>query len=153
LNVFWKTIQIRAQVTSFILEVLSMTNSMTKIILCWKRNSWVFMEYKRNGAAYRAHPNYNSFGEWYDWAMMRFESVEEIMMSKSMEKEVVLTIFMSRKDFLLLASTRSVYFSIVHYCMSTNIVLMAFWWKDGKKNMNWMAENYFLCCTVLVWFV
>jgi len=23
-----------------------------------------------------AHPNYNSFGEWYDWAMVKFEPAE-----------------------------------------------------------------------------
>jgi len=33
----------------------------------------IFTDYKRNGTTYRAHPNYNSNGEWYDWAMIRFE--------------------------------------------------------------------------------
>jgi len=33
----------------------------------------IFTEYKRNGTTYRAHPNYNSCGEWYDWTMIRFE--------------------------------------------------------------------------------
>ena len=34
---------------------------------------FIFTEYKRNGITYRAHPNYNSFGEWYDWAMVKFK--------------------------------------------------------------------------------
>jgi len=33
----------------------------------------LFTEYKRDGSTYHAHPNYNSFGEWYDWTMARFE--------------------------------------------------------------------------------
>jgi len=33
----------------------------------------LFTEYKRERAMYHAHPNYNSFGEWYDWTMIRFE--------------------------------------------------------------------------------
>ena len=37
----------------------------------------LFTEYRRNGTTYRAHPNYNSFGEWYDWAMVKFEIDEE----------------------------------------------------------------------------
>jgi len=32
----------------------------------------IFIEYKRNGTIYCAHPNYNSFGEWHDWAMIKF---------------------------------------------------------------------------------
>ena len=34
----------------------------------------IFTDYKKNGVTYRPHPNYNSFGEWYDWAMVKFES-------------------------------------------------------------------------------
>ena len=33
----------------------------------------LWTEYKRNGVTYCAHPNYNSFGEQYDWAMIQFE--------------------------------------------------------------------------------
>jgi len=36
-------------------------------------NIKIFTEYKRNGVIYHAHPNFNSFGEWYDWAMITFE--------------------------------------------------------------------------------
>jgi len=37
----------------------------------------VFTEYRRNGTKYCAHPSYNSFGEWYDWAMVKFEIDDE----------------------------------------------------------------------------
>jgi len=37
---------------------------------------FIFTEYKRNGTSYGAHPNYNSLGEWYDWAMVNFESAD-----------------------------------------------------------------------------
>ena len=30
-----------------------------------------FTEYKRNGVLFRAHPNYQSNGEWYDWVMIK----------------------------------------------------------------------------------
>jgi len=30
----------------------------------------LFTEYKREGSTYHAHPNYNSFGEWYDWTQL-----------------------------------------------------------------------------------
>ena len=33
----------------------------------------VYTEYKRDGIIFRAHPNYNSFGEWYDWVMLNFD--------------------------------------------------------------------------------
>jgi len=32
----------------------------------------IYTEYKRDGIIFWAHPNYNSFGEWYDWVMLDF---------------------------------------------------------------------------------
>jgi len=37
----------------------------------------IYTEYKRNGTTYRAHPNFNSCGEWYDWAMIKFETDDD----------------------------------------------------------------------------
>ena len=34
----------------------------------------IHLEYVRNGVTFRCHPNYKSNGEWYDWAMIRFDS-------------------------------------------------------------------------------
>jgi len=34
----------------------------------------IYTEYKRNHRIIWAHPNYNSFGEWYDWVMVKFAS-------------------------------------------------------------------------------
>jgi len=34
----------------------------------------LFTDYNQNGVTYRTHPNFNPFGEWYDWAMVKFES-------------------------------------------------------------------------------
>jgi hypothetical protein len=33
-----------------------------------------FTEYKRDGKTYRAHPNYQSVGEWYDFAMILWQT-------------------------------------------------------------------------------
>jgi len=37
----------------------------------------VYTEYKREDIIFRAHPNYNSFGEWYDWVMLDFDEPED----------------------------------------------------------------------------
>ncbi len=37
----------------------------------------VYTEYKRVGIIFHAHPNYNSFGEWYDWVMLDFAAPDD----------------------------------------------------------------------------
>jgi len=37
----------------------------------------VYTEYKREDIIFRSHPNYNSFGEWYDWVMLDFDAPED----------------------------------------------------------------------------
>jgi len=37
----------------------------------------VYTEYKRDGIIFHAHPNYNSFGEWYDWVMLDFAAPDD----------------------------------------------------------------------------
>ena len=37
----------------------------------------VYTEYKRDDIIFHAHPNYNSFGEWYDWVMLDFDAPED----------------------------------------------------------------------------
>ena len=34
----------------------------------------IHLEYVQNGVTFRCHPNYKSNGEWYDWAMIWFDS-------------------------------------------------------------------------------
>jgi len=37
----------------------------------------VYTEFKQDGIIFHAHPNYNSFGEWYDWVMLDFDAPED----------------------------------------------------------------------------
>ena len=34
-------------------------------------------EYVKNGIVYRSHPNFQSDGAWYDWAMVKFADENE----------------------------------------------------------------------------
>jgi len=54
-----------------------MMKRIIRIILYGQTQIGIFTESKRNGVTYHAHPNYNSFGEWYDWAMVAFECEDE----------------------------------------------------------------------------
>jgi len=42
-----------------------------------KKSIFEVYEYKRDGIIIHAHPNYNSFGEWYDWVMMDFAAPDD----------------------------------------------------------------------------
>ena len=37
-----------------------------------------FTEYKRDGKTFRAHPDYSSRGEWYDWTMIHWEATDDV---------------------------------------------------------------------------
>jgi len=66
-----KRIRARCQLDPIILNFL-LKRERIRTIHCFRIE--IFTDYKQNGVTYRAHPNYNSFGEWYDWAMVKFES-------------------------------------------------------------------------------
>jgi len=102
----------------------------------------IYTDYKRNGTTYRAHPNYNSSGEWYDWAMIRFEIEEEITHKDKdevhgyYEKDLFpgkILCFLKSKDDSIEA--------IVHCCMASDHkgdgILVERWNKefeqDGRK--------------------
>jgi len=37
----------------------------------------VYTEYKRDRINFCVHPNYNSFGDWYDWVMLDFAAPDD----------------------------------------------------------------------------
>jgi len=68
-----KSVQTRCQLHPIILDFLYKERVQKDYPLKGQTIIELWTEYKRNGVTYRAHPNYNSFGEWYDWAMIQFE--------------------------------------------------------------------------------
>ena len=48
--------------------------------LSYPRRDWEFfteLRSKKNGTIFRAHPNYQSLGEWYDWCLIQWSSTFE----------------------------------------------------------------------------
>jgi len=102
----------------------------------------IYTEYKRNGTTYRAHPNYNSSGEWYDWAMIRFETDDE----ESNDQNSVIPGYYENdlypgKILCFLKSQEGSIEAIVHCCMASDHkgegILVERWEKefeyDGRK--------------------
>jgi len=69
-----KSVRMRRELHPSILSFISQEKENEEFALFGEKTIFIFTEYKRNGTTYRAHPNYNSFGEWYDWAMVKFEA-------------------------------------------------------------------------------
>jgi len=69
-----KRIRAKCQLDPMILDFLAEQKDNKDYPLYQQNRIEIFTDYKQNGVTYRAHPNYNSFGEWYDWAMVKFES-------------------------------------------------------------------------------
>lgn len=42
----------------------------------WPTEVYGYTEYVSNGRRYRAEPGYRSLGDWYDWAMIKYEEVQ-----------------------------------------------------------------------------
>ena len=70
-----KSVRIMRELHPTIISFLIQQKNNEYFPLFGEQDILIFTEYKRNGTTYRAHPNYNSFGEWYDWAMVKFETV------------------------------------------------------------------------------
>ena len=68
-----KSVLIRRELHPSIISFLLQEEENIYFPLYGQQDIYIFTEYKRNGTTYRAHPNYNSFGEWFDWAMVKFE--------------------------------------------------------------------------------
>lgn len=79
------------------------------IIECWT-------EYKRDGSIYRAHPNFNSVGEWYDWALFLFEPANPMHTTfpKSMYPSKILCFYRIQGDDPLKI------FAVIHTCLTRN---------------------------------
>jgi len=68
-----KSVRTRRELHPIIISFLFQEQDFDDYPLYGERMINIYTEYKRDGTCYRAHPNYNSFGEWYDWAMVKFE--------------------------------------------------------------------------------
>jgi hypothetical protein len=68
-----KSVRTRRELHPTLLTFLFLEQTFEDFPLYGQKTIHIFTEYKRNGNTYSAHPNYNSFGEWYDWAMIKFE--------------------------------------------------------------------------------
>jgi len=71
-----KSVRIRRELHPSIISFICQEEENEEFALFGERTIFIFTEYKRNGTTYHAHPNYNSFGEWYDWAMVKFETAD-----------------------------------------------------------------------------
>ena len=71
-----KSVRIRREQHPSIISFIHQEEENEEFALFGENTIFISTEYKRNGTTYCAHPNYNSFGEWYDWAMVKFESAD-----------------------------------------------------------------------------
>jgi len=69
-----KSVRIRRELHPVLKTFLYVDGKCVDFPFFGQKHIFIFTEYKRNGITYRAHPNYKSFGEWYDWAMVKFEA-------------------------------------------------------------------------------
>jgi len=98
----------------------------------------IITEYKRNGVTYHAHPNYNSVGEWYDWAMVRFELENDNTNLQEEEEEGYYgKIFFLQKHFVLYVQ-RMIQF-MLSFIAAIQIITVktVFLWNIGKMNLKW----------------
>jgi len=94
----------------------------------------IFTEYKRNGTTYRAHPKYNSCGEWYDWVMIRFEMECQKKKKKGFYDN---DLFLGKILCFLQSKNKSID-AIVHCCMASDHsddgILVERWNKEYQKD-------------------
>jgi len=103
----------------------------------------IFTEYKRNGTIYRAHPNYNSFGEWYDWAMIKFESEGDRNFPVNQNKGYYDNkLYPSKILCFLQAEDMSIY-AVAHCCCACDhegdSILMERWTKEYAVDENMLV--------------
>ena len=97
----------------------------------------IFTDYKQNGVTYRAHPNYNSFGEWYDWAMVKFESED---LSEDDDFGYYASDLYPAKVLCFVKAHDETIHAIIHCCMasdhSQDSILVEHWKKEYKVEDN-----------------
>ncbi len=112
----------------------------------------LWTECKRNGVMYCAHPNYNSFGEWYDWAMIQFE-IDGGISDLSDEEQAGYyadNLFPSKILCFMKSEDDSIY-AVIHSCYANSHeedgILMERWKKEYKVSQN-KIEPLLRCVSV-----
>jgi len=97
----------------------------------------IFTEYKRNGVTYHACPNYNSFGEWYDWAMVKFELENDITnLQEEDEGYYGKNLFPAKYSvsYMLRMTQFMLSFIAAIQIITVKTVIL---WNIGKRNLKW----------------
>ena len=136
-----KSVQTRHQLHPIILNFLHEQRMKKDYPLQGQTIIELWTEYKRNGVMYCAHPNYNSFGEWYDWAMIQFE-IDGGISDLSDEEQAGYyadNLFPSKILCFMKSQDDSIY-AVIHSCYANSHE------EDGILVERWKKE-YKICCT------
>jgi len=103
----------------------------------------IFTEYKRNGVTYHAHPNYNSFGEWYDWAMVKFELENDNTNLQEEEEGYYGKNLFPAKILCFVHAKDETIHAVIHCCNTNNhsedSILVEHWKKEFKVEDNMLV--------------
>jgi len=91
---------------------------------------------KKNGTTYCAHPNYNSFGEWYDWAMVKLKLRKKQVICQMKNRVDIMQTIIIQIRFFVSCNQKMIHFMQLYTAaLQVHIMKMAFLWNAGKKNM------------------
>jgi len=130
-----KSVGIRRELHPTISSFLVQEKNNKYFPLFGEQGIYIFTEYKRNGTTYRAHPNYNSFGEWYDWAMVKFEPVAGNRNAKG--GYYARDLYPCKLLCFLQANDNSIHATVAMQVITKK---MESCWRDGTRNIKLMKK-------------